>query len=116
MHDTSHPVLCCLVLRSTWTIQVPSATADEYETSVLLLIRLHLAVLADKVVRSEFRSVESPVDVDIDDFQVWFLWSRGVVGEDVILLGDPRVGNNVMNAAGGRERLGCCEEGDLIFP
>lgn len=91
MHHPSHPILCRLVLWSPRTIQVPSSTTDQHQTGILLLVRLHLAVLADKVMRRQLRRIQNPVDVDVDDFQVWFLRSRGVVGEDVVLFGDSRV-------------------------
>jgi hypothetical protein len=73
MHDPPHPVFRSLILRSPRTIQVTSSAADKDETSILLLARFDLAVLSDKVMRSQLGSVHHAVDVDVDDLQIRLL-------------------------------------------
>lgn len=116
MHDPPHSVLCRLVLRSTRTIQIASATADEDETGVFLLVGHRFAVLGDKMVSGQFGSEEHTVDVDFDNLEIGFARTLGVVGKDVVVFGDPRIGHDVMDVAVVGESLGLLEEAHLVFP
>ena len=116
MHDSSHAVFGRLVLRGPRAIQIPSTAADQHETGVFLGFRFLLAILADKVVPSQLGSVHDPIDIDFDDFEVWFLGSFRVIGEDIVILGDACVGHDVVNAAVCGERLRLFKQIDLFFP
>lgn len=116
MHHPPHSPLARLILRRSRTIQVPRPTTDQHQTRILLLLRFLLTVLADKVMRRQLGRIQDAVDIDVDNSEVWFLRSGRVVGEDVVLLGYPGVGDDVVDIARGGEEFSGGEESELVVP
>jgi hypothetical protein len=97
VHDSSHSILRRLILRRAWAVQECSTAADKYETSILLLICLSLAILTNKVVRGEFRCVQHALEVHVHYFEIWLLGAGSVVGEDLVLTGYPGICNYIVD-------------------
>lgn len=101
VHDPSHSIFCRLILRRAWTVQERSTAADEYKTSIFLLICLSFAILTNKVVRGEFCCVQHALEVHVHYFEIRLLRAGSVVGEDLVLTSYPGIRNHIVYITSG---------------